>query len=176
MKQIRQFNWRQHWKKKVEPHLARTAVQCSLDMGMQLLDPNWKRGNAPYRLGREPCRRVVEGKLSWYRPLGCCHWISFFAMAIGVINYPKLTWRMVSGDLHTVPVGFGADGKPCVVMDILFFDEHTAEWSIARSQIRSDTENNRNWDIAFRIFEERFVPTILATCLEQKSFSSTEEK
>ena len=166
MTRIRQFNWRRHWKKKVEPILAKVAVQCSLDMGMQLLESDWKRGDAPYQLGREPYRRVVEGKLSWYRPLGRCHWISFFAMAIGVINYPKLKWRMVSGDLHTVPVGYRANDEPRIVMDILFFDRHTAEWSIARCRKRTDTDTNRNWDIAFRTFEEQFVPVILERCVE----------
>jgi hypothetical protein len=52
-------------------------------------------------------------------------------MAIGVLNYPDLDWRFVGGDLHTVPVGYGPDGKPKVVMDILLFDQMTGAQSIA---------------------------------------------
>jgi hypothetical protein len=52
-------------------------------------------------------------------------------MAIGVLNYPLLDWRFVISDQHTVPVGFGADDTARVVMDILLFDEKTAEESIA---------------------------------------------
>ena len=40
-------------------------------------------------------------------------------MAIGVINYPKLRWKFVSGRCHTVPVGYDENGQPRVVMDIL---------------------------------------------------------
>ncbi len=51
-------------------------------------------------------------------------------MMIGVISYPELQWKFVSGRLHTVPVGYDQAGIPQVVMDILLFDSMTAEESI----------------------------------------------
>ena len=112
MARITQFNWRRHWSKKVTPHLDNELVRASIDLGMMNLGPNWKRGDRPFLLGAIGGGRIVKGKLSWYRPLNRCHWIAFFSMAIGVLNYPHLDWRFLSGDLHTVPVGYGDDGKP----------------------------------------------------------------
>jgi hypothetical protein len=99
---------------------------------MSMLDPNWRRGDPLHRLGRpDPgLGRIVEGKLSWYQPLGRCHWIVFFSYIIGMLNYPSLRWEIVAGDSHTIAVGYDANGDPKVVMDILLFDRMTAEDSI----------------------------------------------
>src|SRR6516225_6680509 len=107
MGRVIQFDWRRHWARRVAPHLNEERVQQSLDLGMILLDPDWERGDPPYLLGGIPIReaRIVPGKLAWYQPLGRCHWIAFFSMAIGVLNYPDLDWQFMTGDLHTVPVG-----------------------------------------------------------------------
>src|SRR5262245_42506560 len=116
-----QFNWRRQWSKRVEPYLKEETVQFCLELGMQMLNKEWKRGDAPYLLGRLGDNKVVNGKLGWYQPLGRCHHIAFFSLAIGVLNYPDLEWRFISGDRHTVPVGYDQDGNPRVVMDILLF-------------------------------------------------------
>jgi hypothetical protein len=42
-----QFNWRRHWRKKVEPHLGHPLVQGALSLGMGLLDPAWEVGDPP---------------------------------------------------------------------------------------------------------------------------------
>ena len=145
------------------PHLHKELVQGSLDLGMRLLDPHWRRGDPPYLLGREPWRRATPGKLSWYRPWGCCHWIAFFSMAIGVLNYPRLDWRFVSGDLHTVPVGYGPDGKPAVVMDILLFEGMTAEQSLAlATQKVNGAPAAGGWDQGFQMFTSTLVPALRA--------------
>lgn len=162
-KKVVQFNWRRHWKNKVAPHLDEELVQASLDLGMMLLDDNWLRGDPPYLLGREPGRRSVPGKLSWYQPCGCCHWIAFFSMAIGVLNYPTLDWRFVGGDLHTVPVGYGPDGKPVVVMDILLFEGMTAEESLAlATKNLAGAPDIKEWDDDFQMFGSLMVPTLRA--------------
>ncbi len=173
MSKIVQFDWRRHWKRKVEPHLRNPRVQACLDFGMRLLDRGWKRGDAPWRLGAVGPGRIVKGKLSWYRPLNRCHHISLFAMAIGVLNYPELNWRMLSGDLHSAPVGFGADGAACIVMDILLFDVMTAEQSIAFSNMTVGVGSSAQWETVFRAMEETVVPIIRATArgsLRSESF------
>jgi hypothetical protein len=168
-----QFNWRRHWSKKVAPYLHDPLVQLALDLGMRLLDPSWQSGDAPCEYGaigfgraiRDDAgnlialhwRRIVKGKLSWYQPLARCHYIAFFAMAIGVLNYPDLDWRFVSGDLHTVPVGYDDQGNPRVVMDILLFDHMTADESIAQTQktyerVKTSTETRKAWDATFQFF------------------------
>jgi hypothetical protein len=162
-KKVVQFNWRRHWKNKVAPHLNKELVQASLDLGMMLLDDNWRRGDPPYLLGREPWRRAVPGKLSWYRPWGRCHWIAFFSMAVGVLNYPKLDWRFVGGDLHTVPVGYGPDGRPAVVMDILLFEGMTAEESLALATKKlAGAKPAKGWAEGFKLFKSTMVPALRA--------------
>ncbi len=162
-KKVVQFNWRRHWKQKVAPHLHKELVQASLDLGMTLLDPHWRRGDPPYLVGREPGRRAIPRKLSWYQPWGCCHWIAFFSMAIGVLNYPRLDWRFVSGDLHTVPVGYGPDGKASVVMDILLFEGMTAEQSLALATKKvNGASAAEGWEDGFQLFVRLLVPALRA--------------
>jgi hypothetical protein len=97
-------------------------------------------------LCRYEARRVaIPGNPSWYLPWGCCHWIAFFSMAIGVLNNPRLDWRFVSGDLHTVPVGYGPDGKPAVVMDILLFEGMSAEQSLALGLPQGKWSRSYGW-------------------------------
>jgi hypothetical protein len=159
-----QFNCR-HWKK-VAPHLDKELVQASLDVGMTLLAPHWRRGDPPYLLGREPGRRAIPGKLSWYRPWGRCHWLAFFSMAVGVLNYPRLDWRFVSGELHTVPAGCGADGRPEVVMDILLFEGMTAEQSLALAKTKlNGAPAAEGWEEGFRLFTSTMVPALRAVAV-----------
>ena len=161
-----QFNWRRHWSKKVAPHLKKEIVQECLDWGMTLYDREWKRGDPPFAMGAIPLRRtrIVPGKLTWYQPWCRCHWIAFFSMAIGVLNYPHLDWRFASGGRHTVPVGYGADGEPEVVMDILRFDAKTAEESIAATQEKVDPPDVvAAWDQTFRAFISEKVPVLRAS-------------
>lgn len=159
-----QFNWRRHWSKKVAPHLQKELIQDSLDLGMMMLDRNWRRGDPPYLLGGCAGNRIVTGKLSWYQPLHRCHWIAFFSMAIGVLNYPHLDWRFVSGDLHTVPVGYGPDGQPKVVMDILLFSCKTAEESIALCNVKVEqAPEGKGWNEIFQLYVRKIVPLLRAT-------------
>jgi hypothetical protein len=84
-------------------------------------------------------------------------------MAIGVLNYPRLDWRFVSGDLHTVPVGCGADGKPAVVMDILLFEGMTAEQSLALAREKvNGAPAAAGWEEGFRLFVGLLVPALRA--------------
>jgi hypothetical protein len=165
MKKAIQFNWRRHGKKKVAPHLQEELVQASLDLGMMMLDPHWRRGDPPYLLGAIPLHRsrVVAGKLSWYQVWGRCHWIAFFSMAIGVLNYPRLDWRFVGGQLHTVAVGYEPDGEAAVVMDILLFEDMSAEESLARAtQKVNGAPAAEGWEEVFRLFVSLMVPALRA--------------
>ena len=109
---IVQFDWSRHWKKRVEPYLDLPLARAAIEMGMKLYDPNWTWEDSPHAIGRGALngQRGVKGKLSWYQPWGRCHWIAFFACAIGVLNSPDLDWEFVSGDRHTVAVRLGAKG------------------------------------------------------------------
>lgn len=170
MAKVTQFNWRRQWSKKVAPHLDEELVQVSLDLGMIMLDSNWKRGDPPFLLGAIGGNRIVKRKLSWYQPLNRCHWIAFFSMAVGVLNYPNLDWRFISGDLHTVPVGYGRNGQPAVVMDILLFDCKTAEESIAFAMQKSDkAPEGKGWNECFGAFLMKIVPLIHATSSSSES-------
>jgi hypothetical protein len=160
---IIQFNWRRHWKKKVEPYLEQPLVRGSVEMGMKLCDPKWKWEYGPHSIGKGHLfnQRVVRGKLSWYQPLCRCHWISFFSCAIGVLNYPELDWQFISGDYHTVPVG-SWNGQYRVVMDILRFREETAEEAIAFAQ-RIDPDYEYEDDIfpgLFSFYIQEIVPRL----------------
>jgi hypothetical protein len=151
-----QFNWRKHWEKKVKPHLDHPCVQMSLGVGMVMIDPTWKDGDAPYELGDDIQRRAKKGTLAWYQPRRQCHGISLFAMAIGVINYPSLRWKFVSGRCHTVPVGYDENGQARVVMDILLFDKMTAVESIDFALLKKHSACR----LIFRGFETKAVPAI----------------
>lgn len=149
-----QFDWKKEWNKKVKPHLENPLVQFALDWGMRMYTPAWKRGDAPYLYGgiADSSREPRKGTLRWYQPIGRCHYIAFFSMAIGVINYPELNWKFVIGKQHTVPVGYDENGQPRVVMDILLFDEYSAAESVdfALSEKRDPSSG---WKKAFEIFE-----------------------
>jgi hypothetical protein len=167
-----QFNWRQDWSKKVVPYLHKPLVQASLNFGMRLLDRNWKPGDAPCDYGAIGSDRTVKGKLSWYQPLNRSHSIAFFSMAIGVLNYPELDWKFVSGDLHTVPVGYDPSGEARVVMDILLFDGLSAEQSLAHTRLQgsetsADVREDR--EAAFDFFVTEVLPLLTARAQELRT-------
>jgi len=131
-----------------------------------MVDPKWAPGDPPYRLGDEP-RRARKGTLEWYQPRRLCHAIAYFAMAIGVINYPKLRWKFLSGLCHTVPVGYDESGQPRVVMDILLFDDMTAEESIRFALLRKHSVKQ----ILFTGFATKVVPAIRKTLASKEPAS-----
>lgn len=132
-----------------------------------MVDPKWAPGDPPYRLGDEP-RRARKGTLEWYQPRRLCHAIAYFAMAIGVINYPKLRWKFLSGLCHTVPVGYDESGQPRVVMDILLFDDMTAEESIRFALLRKHSVKQ----ILFTGFATKVVPAIRKTLGSKEKVSA----
>jgi hypothetical protein len=94
------------------------------------------------------------------------HYIAYFSMSIGIMNYPDLGWRFLTGDLHTVPVGFDGGGQPRMVMDILLFDRMTATESIELTQKEAVCEIDQVGKDQFRmlnaLFIENMVPAIVA--------------
>jgi len=164
MSNVIQFDWRQHWKERVEPHLGLPLVRSSVEVGMKLYDPAWTWEDGPHAIGRGRCsgQRVVRGKLSWYQPWGRCHWIAFFSCAVGVLNYPDLDWHFINGDCHTVPVG-SRGGEHAVVMDILNFRRMTAEESIAhaRRMLPGPADGvGQAWAESYASYVEWFVPKL----------------
>ena len=142
-------------------------------MGMELLNPNWKDDDPPYELSdvfcncgsEKTCRlkTAKPGSLRWYQARHCCHWIAPFSMAIGILNYPHLDWRFVTGERHTVPVGFNNDGEPIVVMDILCFDVLNAQTSISFAAMPPLTFNdifNADTGQMMHAFEATLIPEL----------------
>jgi len=129
----KQFNFACHWRKRIAPLLSDRQVATALALGMLLYDPTYREGDPPWLIGRGPLngQRARRGCLSWYQPWGRCHHIAPFSWALGRKLYPDLNWGFVSGELHTVVVGYTKDWKhPSWVMDILLFREMTAEKSL----------------------------------------------
>ena len=175
MKKISQFDWSRNWTKKVEPHLHLPLVRASVEMGMTLLEPDWTWNNGPHSVGRGSLngQRVTKNKLSWFPPWGRCHWISFFACAIGVINYQELDWQFISGPCHTVPVG-SRNGENGVVTDILNFKSMTAEQSIAHVRLVPPgvTEPDDGcWPECFALYVQNVVPRLRELAVSRKPLS-----
>lgn len=130
---MKQFDFARNWRK-VKPHLAKPAVVRALMAGMGLLDISYRPGDPPWLFGRGPLngQRARRGSLSWYQPWGRCHHIAPFAWALGCELYADLSWGLLSGEAHTVALGYQDDwAKPELVMDILLFRDRTAEESMA---------------------------------------------
>jgi hypothetical protein len=88
-------------------------------------------------------------------------------MAIGVINYPELEWKFVSGRCHTVPVGYDENGQARVVMDILLFEDMTAEESIRFALLRKHSAKQT----LFTGFATKVVPAIRETLASKEPVS-----
>jgi len=164
-----QFDWSRRWTRHVVPHLQNPLVIVSLEIGMKYYDPSWELWMGPHSIGRGLTKgqKVYPGKLSWYQPWGCCHWIAFFSLAIGVLNYPGFTWMFLSGQCHTVPVG--SRNEMTVVMDILNFRRLTAEKSIHYATMKpqnprlGEAEAVKQWNELFAVFLENMVPRLRAS-------------
>jgi hypothetical protein len=121
---MRQFDFARNWRRRIAPVLDRPAVVTALHLGMGLLDLRYRPGDPPWLLGRGPenGQRAREGCLSWYQPWGRCHHIAPFSWAVGRELFPDLRWGFVSGDRHTVVVGYRDEWeRPERVLDILLF-------------------------------------------------------
>jgi hypothetical protein len=106
-----------------------------------------------------PGRRVVKGTLSWYQPRRCCHSIAPFALELGRLLFPDLSWKLLSSDRHTVPVGYDAHGEPRGVMDILLFERFSAQRSLDFADAGMSTEQYQaKWELEHAA-SERPAPT-----------------
>jgi hypothetical protein len=131
---MKQYDFARNWRKKIKPLLNYPAVQIALHLGMGLQGVGYTPGDPPWLYGRGPLngQRARKGSLSWYQPWGRCHHIAPFTWAIGKEFYSDLQWGFVTGDAHTVAVGFQDEWvQPELVMDILNFRRMTAEESLA---------------------------------------------
>jgi hypothetical protein len=168
---ITQFAWRRHWNEKVAPILQEPLVQASLNMGMAGKYPCWKPGDAPCNYSADKVGQPVPGTLEWYQPIRECHAIVYFALAIGVMIYPDLDWRIISGHLHTIAVGYDSENRPVVVMDILEFEGVTAEQSLGYARTRGEASEEfarscANYDDRSKTFCETFIPLLKARARE----------
>ena len=96
---------RQHWKKKVEPHLDSPIVRWAQDLGMKHLHPGWKSGDPrPRGMGSVQADREGEAvvvltrrSVPLDRLLRLCH---------RPAELPRPPWGITTGDRHTVAVGY----------------------------------------------------------------------
>jgi len=138
---IQQFNFARQWTKKIAPLLADRDVIDALNFGMTLYDDNYREGHPPYNIGSIPSwgRRPRKGRLSWYQPWNRCHFIAPFCWALGMKLYPDRKWGFISGEKHSVAIGWWNQWKqPDILMDILLFREYTAQQSL-------DFAKSGNW-------------------------------
>ena len=129
----KQFNFARNWRSNFVPHLNDPAVVKALTLGLKLYDIDFKEGDPPWLCGRGQWngQRARQGCLSWYQPWGRCHHIAPFCLALGKKLFPDLNWGFVSGELHTVVIGWNDDwNEPAWVMDILQFRRRTANESL----------------------------------------------
>jgi hypothetical protein len=137
----KQFDFAGQWQSKIVPHLGDPDVVTPLTLGMKLCDINYDEGAPPWLSGRGILngQQAVEGSLSWYQPWGRSHHIAPFCWALGQKVFPELHWGFVSGDKHTVVIGWSDDWEqPEWVMDILRCEEWSAQQSL-------DFAKERNW-------------------------------
>ena len=135
----RQYDFGRNWKKKIAPLLGCPGVMTALSIGMKAGDREYEIGDPPWKYGRDcPGRTPKPGCLSWYQPLRMCHYIAPFCWELGMRLFPKLEWGFISGDFHTVVIGW-ADNRevPEWVMDILLFRTHTADQSLHLAKLRN---------------------------------------
>ena len=129
-------------------------------------------------------RSLLQDNLSFTGPL------EEFDSADALIESLKMLSQIVTGaerrgllsdgervavvyDLHTVPVGYGPDGSPKVVMDILLFDSMTAQESIAQAMRRTleGAPAHEGGEEVFAAFVEAMVPRLRTTASEKTTFS-----
>ena len=117
---IMQFDWSRNWKKKVEPYLDVDLVRVCLVPSTNVVRKGWQWAGGPYISSLTyPYGNInIKRNLSWYQSLYDARSMSFFAFAIGVLNYPELDWQFLCGPCHTVAAGVRG-GETRVVMDIL---------------------------------------------------------
>jgi hypothetical protein len=130
---LKQFNFSRQWESTIVPHLDDPDVETALTLGLKLHDINYYQGAPPWLCGRGILngQQATKGSLSWYQPWGRCHHIAPFCWALGQKIFPELKWGFVSGDKHTVVVGWSKDWQqPDLVMDFLFFQERSAQASL----------------------------------------------
>jgi len=134
LKPPKQFDFGRNWKKKITPVLDCPDVVTALTFGLKLYDLTYSDGDPPWEYGRGPLngQRAKPGCLSWYQPWGRCHYIAPFCWALGKRLFPERQWGFMTGDLHTVVIGWAENWEePDWVMDILLFKTMTAEQSLA---------------------------------------------
>jgi hypothetical protein len=146
---MKQFNWSTNWRRRVAPLLNKRSVVKALTLGMMMQNDYYEEGDPPWEHGRGPLngQKAKKGCLSWYQPWGRCHYIAPFAWAIGKELYPDLEWGFISGDLHTVVIGYELDGtpdpwqRPEWMVDILLFRKMTAQQSLDHAKKQIAAEN-----------------------------------
>src|SRR5437870_4286554 len=113
------FDWEERWNTEIVPLLEKPSVKKSLrqyaqEKGMTRERRFMGKSFLPYQCGREPkegWKTYSATELKAYKPIGDCHWIWRFPLAIGRLLHPDLEWAKVSSETHTVAVGYRKDAE-----------------------------------------------------------------
>lgn len=145
---VLQFSFRPLWRSIVLPMKDDADIQSALDAGMNNLDASWQRGDAPWEAGQDSCDWKPAPKadtLEYYQPQNRCYYMVLFALHIGKRVFPRLDWRIMLNERHSIAVGVLAGSVPSeeaiqsfqdrdkivICMDLLFSDRnYTAKHSI----------------------------------------------
>jgi hypothetical protein len=171
----KQFNFARHWRQKIAGFVDDPDVIEALTWGMRMYDGEYHKGDPPWQFGRGPLNGQIarRGCLSWYQPLGRCHFIAPFSWAVGRRIFPKLQWGFITSDSHTVVIGWSDDWhEPEWVMDILLFREMNAQkslefaksdgWRFYRSLTRYLASFCNDPEAAYTIVSDRLSPALIA--------------
>jgi hypothetical protein len=116
------FDWEGRWDTEIRPLLDRPVVKKSLmqyqmERGRRRARQFMGTPFLPYQCGREPdagWELFTKTDLRAYCPVGECHWIYKFCLAVSRILRPELEWGVAKDETHTVAIGYrkGAEGAP----------------------------------------------------------------
>nr|ADY58741.1 hypothetical protein Plabr_1125 [Rubinisphaera brasiliensis DSM 5305] len=143
----KQFDFGKRWRNEIKPLLDDPEVKHVLNLSLRLFDPDYEEGDPPWTVGRGVLngQRAREGSLSWYQPWGRCHLIAPFSWALGMKLIPHLQWSILSGELHTVAIGYDESSEePDWVFDILLFKTLSADESVTFVK-------SRDWTLHFSL-------------------------
>jgi hypothetical protein len=106
---IRYYDLKRNWTKKIEPHLDDRELNEILTCDFNKF--TWGRwgkkfGEKEFPHDRETCfgffwQRGRFARYRWYTRHDACHWLVNFALRLATLSVPSQTWRIITSDVHS---------------------------------------------------------------------------